>query len=44
MKIYVDYVYNILDYKDESNWVDYGLLIHLSNVFDNERSKYIYLY
>ena len=43
MKIYVDYIYNIVDYKDESKWVDYGLLIHLYRVFDNERFNWKYL-
>ncbi len=42
MKIFVDYIYNIRDYKDESKWVDYGLLMHLNHVFDNERSRCIY--
>jgi hypothetical protein len=43
MKIYVDYIYNVSDYKDESKWVDYGLLIHLNHVFDYRRFRSKYL-
>ena len=44
MKIYVDYIYSIYDYKDESKWVDYGLLIHLLQIFDIRRFRHRYLY
>ena len=43
MKIFVDYIYHISDYNDESKWVDYGLLIHLSHVFDDRRFIWKYL-
>jgi hypothetical protein len=39
MKIFVDSIYNIEDYKNESKWVDYGLLIHLNRIFDIKKFK-----
>jgi hypothetical protein len=44
MKIYVDYIYSISDYRDESKWVDYGLLIHLFQIFDIRKFRTRYLY
>jgi hypothetical protein len=33
MKIFVDRIYKSSDYDDESKWVDYALLKHLTQFF-----------
>lgn len=43
MKIFVDYIYSFSDFKDESKWVDYGLLVHLNRIFPSERVRWSYL-
>lgn len=36
MKIFVDNIKNSSDYADESKWVEYNLLTHLNDTFDND--------
>jgi hypothetical protein len=43
MKIFVDYIHSSSDFKDESKWVDYGLLIHLNRIFKSEIVIWNYL-